>query len=130
MLYTKSTKKSNRKPSLHAGKFTSKLRFVGFHPEYANNSAIIAKYDLVDEKGQKFDYTEVFWIDEHNERTVVFVEYLRAIGYHWEDFDSYIGLVENFVIKKNVKNGKAFMTITSREPIGSPSTGDESEGKS
>ncbi len=115
---------SNKKAMIPVGVYASEVKAVEFHPDYADESAILITYELTGpgESQKVQSYKETFFLNDANKRTKVFFEYLDANGITPETLKSFEGCSEELTIKKNVRGAVTFPTITERRFV---SQGDE-----
>ncbi len=99
------------KKRLVAGKYTARVTFCDFDPEYINNSAIRVVYTLTNDTGEEFEFPEIFYNDLENPRSKAFFDHLAAIGVDPENFQQFVGIREELELKKNVYNNRTVLTI-------------------
>ena len=97
------------------GEYISKAIEVKYAEGYTEGHAITITYELKNSVGKKFCHSELFRIKEPTERTYEFEEYLADRG--CESYDDFVGMEEKLTLEKQVKHGKTYINITSREPF-------------
>ena len=100
------------------GTYRSEIVSAGFDPRYADNSAFRVIYVLENDKNQLFDYAEVFYNESQATRTWDFIDTIEEYGADSENFVSFVGFKEIVNLQYVVSNGKRYLNITSRAPIG------------
>ena len=73
-------KRSSRPSTIQPGTYTADAISITFYDKYADDEAFRIIYILTDEDGNQFDYSEVFFNDTSNVRTMQFVEYCDEAG--------------------------------------------------
>ena len=122
-----SAKKLNaRGKTVPVGTYSSEVLAIGFHPDYANDSAILVKYKLTDTSGKDYPYGEIFYNDIYNDRSRSFFDYLSKNGISMDAIETFVGCKEKVTIKKDAKRFVTHMTIVDREFI-SRTAGDSND---
>lgn len=103
-MFVISSTKKNRDYGPPVGRYTAESKEIAYAEEYADGEAFRVNYTLIDEDGQKFDYTELFHYTDKNERTRQYFEYLEENGvdYREDGLPEVVGLREEVVLKKRV----------------------------
>lgn len=113
---TKNNRLTSRQPKVKAGTYKCNVRTAEFDEEYNDGDAVRYTYDLTDENGRKFEFSEIFWMTD-NDRTLAMDKYLEDSGVEtWFDF---AGCQEEVIIKKSVQ-GYGRLTIVDRKFITHP----------
>lgn len=100
--------------NIKPGAYKSEIKKAGWADGYVKGSALKVEYELVDTQGKSFSYTEIFFWNESNERSVLFDEYLKENGI--KSFEGMVGFKEEVEILKVVKNNHAALSIVKRQP--------------
>ena len=111
--------KKNKSVAKHApvGTYCSEVCSIGFHPDYADEEAIQVKYKITNLDGVKFDYEEVFWNDDNNERSTQFFDYLEELGVpkREDGLPDLQGFEEEIELKR--RKGYRYPVIVKRDPL-------------
>ena len=104
MITVKAAKKSKSLTGVAVGKYKSRCTVFAFHPEYAYDEMIIARYIFTDEEGNKHRYEENFYNDDKNDRTVQFFAYCEEndIPFLENGLPDFAGRCEDVVLMKRV----------------------------
>ena len=105
MITVKAAKKAkNSTAGVPVGKHKAKFTVFTFHPDYAYDEVILARYILTDDEGNKHRYEENFYNDDQNDRTVQFFDYCddNGIPRLENGLPDLVGKCEEVVLKKRV----------------------------
>jgi len=110
-------KKSKRKSTVPAGAYNSVVTGVRDAEGYSKGQAIVITYEFKKDSGEGKVYTfeELFLNDLENPRTEAFDNYLGKNGVVLNGFGDLVGLKEKLTLEKQVRSGRSFMNIVSRE---------------
>ena len=100
------------------GTYRSEIISAGFDFRYAGNSAFKIIYALENDEKKFFTFSEIFYNEPDAKRTWDFIDSIEEYGADSEDFMTFIGFKEIVNIQYVLANGKRFLNITSRAPIG------------
>ena len=100
------------------GTYRSEIVSAGFDPRYADNGAFRVIYVLEDEKNQLFDFAEIFYNKPEATRTWDFIDTIEEYGADSENFVSFVGFREIVNLQYVLSNGKRYLNVTSRAPLG------------
>lgn len=110
------------------GTYRSEIVSAGFDPRYADNGAFRVVYVLENDKNQLFDFAEIFYNEPDAKRTWDFIDTIEEYGADSENFVSFVGFKEIVNLQYVLSNGKRYLSITSRAPIGFERKEDEVNG--
>lgn len=94
--------KSTRRPKAILGTHRSIVTDIFYDPDFADKDAIRIKYRITTDDGKEFDYSELFYNNEHNERTQALFDYLDSNGIDINNVEKFKGCHERITIKKRV----------------------------
>lgn len=100
------------------GTYRSEIVSAEFDPGYAANGAFKVIYVLENDKKQLFDFSEIFYNEPGATRTWDFIDTIEEYGADSENFVSFVGFKEIVNLQYVLSNGKRYLNITSRAPIG------------
>jgi len=119
-MYRKETKTS-RKPKVILGTHDSVVTDICYDSDYADNDAFRVNYHITTDDGETFDYSEIFYNNEQNERTKAFWDYLEANGINVDNMEAFNGCRERVTIKKRIdRYNVARPSIVYREFVAHP----------
>lgn len=104
-----------KKTLVPVGTYDSVIISASYSEEYVDGEAFVLSYELQDNKGNKYSYSETFINDVGNARTAKFDEYLDANGVALDDITELKGLTEKVTIKKQVVGSRSYLNIVDRE---------------
>ena len=110
------------------GTYRSEIVSAEFDPRYADNDAFKIVYALENDQNQMFLFSEVFYNEPHAKRTWDFIEELEEYGADSENFITFIGFKEIVTLQYVVVDGRRFLNITSRGPLGFERKGENENG--
>ena len=99
------------KKRLKAGKYTAEVKYCDFDPEFINNSAIKVIYALTDAAGIEYEFAETYYYRLKPARTVEFMKHLASLGIDKNNLPDYVGVREEFELKKNATTRGTMLTI-------------------
>ena len=104
MITVKAAKKSKNSTGIAVGKYKARCTLFTFHPEYAYDEVIIARYILTDADGNTHHFEENFYNDENNDRTIQFFAYCEENGIPFLEngLPNLVGKCEDVVLMKRV----------------------------
>ena len=134
MITVKAAKKSKNSTGVAVGKYRARCTLFTFHPEYAYDEMILARYILTDNEGNKHRFEENFYNDDKNDRTAQFLAYCEENGITFLDngLPDLVGKCEEVVLMKRIGYKKPvivernFIEIDEREVDEVELSGEES----
>lgn len=120
-MYVVSANKSSKKHDASrpgVGSYVSQFVDVRYAEDYVSEEAIRIEYQLKDEHGNAYRFSEVFHNTTRNARTVQFFEYLEEHGITYDEktgLPNLVGLKEAVELRKKV--GYKWPVIVQREFI-------------
>lgn len=112
--FSKVGRSSKTSTKINPGVYKSRIKKVGWAEGYVVGSAVKLEYELNDAQGNVFNYSEIFFCNDFNERTAKFDEYLEMNNL--KTFEDMMGFEEVVEILKVVKNNRSALSIVSRHP--------------
>ncbi|MBE7051653.1 MAG: hypothetical protein E7395_03695 [Ruminococcaceae bacterium] len=118
MLMSKRSKRLNQtsKNKLQPGIYNSVVKNVEFCDDYKDSAALKVSYELCDESGKIFEFSEIFYLIEGNERTIAFDEYLDSAGF--DDYFKFEGCKESVDLKWHISHNRRYLSIADRKMLG------------
>ena len=127
MLISKRKKSYNRKKKLKLkpGIYTSTVVNIDFRLDYDDEYAILVEYTVEDDNGNEYPFKETFFNVINNYRTQKFYSYLIDNGISLQNYRTFIGCTEEFILEEIVKDNVPFITIRERKFIAKAGGADE-----
>ena len=104
-----------KKPKVSPGTYSSIVTNAEWDQEYVEGTAFRVEYSLTDSVGNTYEYSEIFFNTERNQRTANFLAYLCDHGISTEDISGLVGVKEELDIRKAPRQGRSLLTIVERE---------------
>ena len=116
---------TKRKPQLPVGVYSSIVKKVEDPADYKKGSVKKITYELVNEDGEVFDFSELFYLRK-TKRTLSMVKYLETEVEidNWEDFEN---CQEKVTVKKEATRYGSLPSIVEREFLGFAEEGTDNE---
>lgn len=99
------------------GSYTAVVTNVCYEESYADREAFRIDYELTNEFGEKYGYSEIFHNLASNARTAQFFKYLSAAGIQEreDELPNLVGFTERVVLKRRAGYSKPL--IVERNPV-------------
>ena len=110
---------------LKPGIYTSTVVNIDFRLDYDDEYAILVEYTVEDDNGNEYPFKETFFNVINNYRTQKFYSYLIDNGISLQNYRTFIGCTEEFILEEIVKDNVPFITIRERKFIAKAGGADE-----
>ena len=101
------------------GKYNSVVLSVEEPKDFAPGEKAIIRYELTNDKGEKFSFKDEYLIRRATPRTYELFEYLAEYGI--DDLEDFVGCEEEVeILMRSGRYGQNFASICSREMIAIP----------
>ena len=101
-------------PRIRPDKYHSKVVSVKPAVGYETGTAFEVVYELSN-GNSVIGHHEIFLTDSRNPRTAALDDYLVKNDVIFEDWKQLVGLEEELVFEKQIRNGRVFVNVTERE---------------